>query len=178
MAKKSVKKVGRDFAQGELVDKTLAPNMVELVFDESTASYPVFKGYDTGSLFQAGSLPDMSRTTPKREVIFVGIDFTEYEGLETTHDPKSDVEKSAENFWDHVHTKSAELEKLIKEVKSGHKNAFPCVFWSLNLFFFSIFQNWRLLCMFFGDFLPLKNLTNKLKFFTVEDLSNGFFSHA
>ena len=149
MAKKSVKKVGRDFAQGELVDKTLAPNMVELVFDESTASYPVFKGYDTGSLFQAGSLPDMSRTTPKREVIFVGIDFTEYEGLETTHDPKSDVEKSAENFWDHVHTKSAELEKLIKERgKKWSQKCFSVRFLVLKFVFSYIFQNWRLLCMF------------------------------
>ena len=117
MAKKAVKKVSREFAQGELVDNILAPSIKDLAYDESTGSYPVFKGFDTRELFQAGNLPDPSRSSPAREVTFVCFDFTEFECLETLHDPKSDVENSSGDFYAHVHTQSVALEKLISEVR-------------------------------------------------------------
>ena len=117
MAKKAVKKVSRDFAQGELVDNILAPTIINGAYDESTGSYPAFKGFDTRELFQASSLPDLSRSSPVREVTFVCFDFTEFECLETLHDPKSDVENSGRDFYAHVHTQSLALEKLISEVR-------------------------------------------------------------
>ena len=117
MAKKSVRKISRDFAQGELIDNILAPCIKDGAYDESTGSYPVFKGFDTRELFQAGNLPDPSRSSPAREVTFVCFDFTEFECLETLHDPKSDVENSSGDFYAHVHTQSVALEKLISEVR-------------------------------------------------------------
>ena len=117
MAKKSIKKVSRDFAQGELVDNILAPCISNGAYDESTGSYPAFKGFDTRELYQAGNLPDLSRSTPARVVTFVCFDFTEFECLETLHDPKSDVENSSGDFYAHVHTQSVALEKLISEVR-------------------------------------------------------------
>ena len=117
MAKKSVKKVSREFAQGELVDNILAPCITDGAYDESTGSYPAFKGFDTRELYQAGNLPDLSRSSPAREVTFVCFDFTEFECLETLHDPKSDVENSGRDFYAHVHKQSLALEKLISEVR-------------------------------------------------------------
>ena len=106
MAKKAVHKVSREFAQGELVDSILAPSIKDRAYDESTGSYPAFKGFDSRELFQADKLPDMSRSSPAREVAFVCFDFTEFECLETLHDPKSNVENAAVQFFAHVHTQS------------------------------------------------------------------------
>ena len=117
MAKKAIKKVTREFAQGELVDNILAPSIRDGAYDESTGSYSAFKGFDSRVLFQAGSLPDLSRSSPARDVTFVCFDFTEFECLETLHDPKSDVENSSRDFYAHVHTQSVALEKLISEVR-------------------------------------------------------------
>ena len=118
MAKKSVKKVSRDFAQGELVDVVLAPSINNGAYDESTGSYPAFKGFDTRELYQAANLPDLSRSNPARDVTFVCFDFSEFECLETLHDPKSNVENSSRDFYAHVHTQSVALEKLISDVRN------------------------------------------------------------
>ena len=135
MAKKSVKKVSRDFAQGELVDNILAPCIMNGAYDESTGSYPAFKGFDTRTLYQAGNLPDLSRSSPAREVTFVCFDFTEFECLETLHDPKSDVENSSRDFYAHVHTQSLALETLISEVRKVviHLTRVLGFFWSIEV---------------------------------------------
>ena len=117
MATKSLKKVSREFAQGELVDTILAPSIKDGAYDESTGSYPAFKGFESDKLFQADSLPDLSKSSPAREVTFVCFDFTEFECLETLHDPKSSVAKSADNFYAHVHAQSLALETLISAVR-------------------------------------------------------------
>ena len=117
MATKSVRKVSRDFAQGELVEHILASSIKDKAYDESTESYPAFKGFESGQLFKADSLPDFSKSSPAREVACVCFDFTESECLETLHDPKSTVENSAVNFYAHVHTQSLALETLISEVR-------------------------------------------------------------
>ena len=143
MAKKAVKKVSREFAQGELVENILAPTIINGAYDESTGSYPAFKGFDTRELFQAGNLPDLSRSTPAREVTFVCFDFTEFECLETLHDPKSDVENSSGDFYAHVHKQSLALETLISEVRTVlvHLPEVLGFFWSNRSFwaFFSLF---------------------------------------
>ena len=71
MSAKALRKVSREFAQGELADTILAPSITDGAYDESTGSYPAFKGFDTRELFQAGNLPDLSRSSPAREVTFV-----------------------------------------------------------------------------------------------------------
>ena len=96
----------------------LAPVIQNGAFDESTGSYPVFGGFDSRSLPQANSMPDLSRSTPVREVTFVCFDFTELDCLETEHDPKSGKDDAPAKFFDHIHTQSLALETLISAVRS------------------------------------------------------------
>ena len=156
MAKKSVKKVSRDFAQGELVDNILAPCITDGAYDESTGSYPAFKGFDTRELFQAGNLPDLSRSSPAREVTFVCFDFTEFECLETLHDPKSDIENSSRDFYAHVHTQSVALEKLISEVRK------VLVHSTVVLGFFLVNRGFLgLIFLIYAPYLPAWNIFQK-----------------
>ena len=193
MAKKSVKKVSREFAQGELVDNILAPCITDGAYDESTGSYPAFKGFDTRELYQAGNLPDLSRSSPAREVTFVCFDFTEFECLETLHDPKSDVENSGRDFYAHVHKQSLALEKLISEVRKVlvHLTGVLSFFWSIGVFWgfqFSIYAppspDWRIHRKFLYPFFHLifllftPALQPKLFFTGTLPESSEMFSHS
>ena len=117
MMKNNIKEISREWAQGELLTRILAPPLVNGAYDESVGSYAVFCGYDPATLLSESKLPDLSRSTPKREVAFVAFDFTEFSGLGTLHDHKSSDANVAKKFYGHVYDQSLALEKFISMVK-------------------------------------------------------------
>jgi len=123
LAKKSVKQVSRAFATGDLQNRILSPSVVNNEYDESTGAFPMFKGFAPATLLTQAELPDAAATKPKREVVFVGFDLTEWEGLETVYKPEAGNAEAVKQFWNHVHDRSVELEKFLSMVRRVGKKS-------------------------------------------------------